>query len=196
MMSHRLFLPKDFNLDADIEPSEAFVPNRRGTYHNVVHPNGGLMSNMIGMYVDGACSGNGEPWAKAGYGVYIGPNSRHNCSGTLPDDELHTSQRAEITAALRALDQIDEIKEHTSINSFIIASDSAYLVNSVTDYIFKWRENGWITSSGKGVANIDLLRDLDDRLDNLQDARISVLFWKVDRSENEDADELAKMAIA
>lgn len=80
---------------------------------------------------------------------------------------------------------------------FIIVSDSAYLVNSLTNYIDKWNDNDFVAASGREVVNRDLFERIDDKLDIMEFGRqeIPVLFWKVDRSENEDADELAKDAL-
>lgn len=80
---------------------------------------------------------------------------------------------------------------------FIIVTDSAYLVNSITNYIYKWNDNDFVAASGREVVNRDLFERIDDKLDAMEFGRqkIPVLFWKVDRSENEDADELARNAI-
>ena len=57
--------------------------------------------------VDGACPGNGTDGAvKSGYGVYIGDsNAVQNHACRVPDtlSYAHTSQRAELYAALVAL---------------------------------------------------------------------------------------------
>lgn len=171
-------------------------PNSRGTYFNVEDPDGGYFHDMIGLYIDGACRANGTPWAKAGIGIYFGPRSKQNHYQQFPSSWTHTSQRAEIYAAIMALRIIDnDITEKTSIDTFVIVSDSAYLVNSITEYIYRWRNNGWITSTGKDVANQDLWENLDDKLDDMLDNGIKVLFWKCDRNENTEADRLARMAI-
>ena len=80
---------------------------------------------------------------------------------------------------------------------FIIVTDSAYLVNSLTSYIYKWNNNDFVAASGREVVNRDLFERIDDKLDAMEFGRqeIPVLFWKVDRSENEDADELARDAV-
>ena len=54
------------------------------------------------IFIDGACSGNGTSGAEAGIGVYFGPNSPHNVSCSISGAQ--TSQRAELCAALRALE--------------------------------------------------------------------------------------------
>ena len=79
-------------------------------------------------------------------------------------------------------------------NTYIIATDSAYLVNAMTSYVYTWNRNGYRTSMGTPVKNQDLIRRIDSKLDGMAYGRqdIDVLFWKIERSENQEADELAK----
>lgn len=154
---------------------------------------------VVGVFVDGACRGNGTAWAKGGYGVYFGPDSLLNVSKPLKENSHQTSQRAELMAALVALNQIERFVNMNRNNDirldlFVILSDSAYLINSLTSYINKWRENDYTAASGREVANRDLFERLDYKLDAMANGRqgIDVLFCKVDRSENEEADELAR----
>lgn len=55
----------------------------------------------MSVYTDGACSNNGKPNARAGYGVYFGKESPYNVSKPLKDNP--TNQRAEMTAVLEAM---------------------------------------------------------------------------------------------
>jgi ribonuclease HI len=150
---------------------------------------------------DGACPGNGKPGAKGGYGVYFGPNNPFNVSKPLKEASRQTSQRAELTAAIVALNQIDSERiveinrgNGTNLDVFVIMTDSAYSVNSLTSYIYKWRDNDYTAATGRQVANRDLFERLDYKLYAMANGRqgIDVLFWKVDRSDNEDADALAR----
>ena len=151
----------------------------------------------IGLYIDGACPGNGTPSAKGGIGVYFGQNSPYNISESLRGPN-QTSQRAELLAALAALRQIVHVvMQKKGLELFIVVTDSAYLVDCLAKYVYKWRVNGWKTSKGNSVANRDLIEPLDKMLDDMsnRDIDIDVLFWKVDRSENVEADRLANMAV-
>jgi len=64
----------------------------------------------------------------------------------------------------------------------------------MTSYVYTWNRNGYRTSMGTPVKNQDLIRRIDSKLDAMAYGRqdIDVLFWKIDRSENQEADELAK----
>src|SRR5713226_3316654 len=43
-----------------------------------------------------------------------------------------------------------------------LVTDSQYLKHGVTEFLRRWRTNGWQTSDGKRVQNQDLWRALDD----------------------------------
>lgn len=195
----RLFSLKMRGLKDHAQPSNVLIPNQERTLFILNSPIRIMGHPTIGVFVDGACEGNGTPSAKAGFGVFFGQNSRYNLRGKLPVDSPQTSQRAELTAAIFALSQIELIAaEDKSLELFIIISDSAYLVNSITAYIVKWKQNGWKTSSGKDVVNRDLFETLDLKIHYLsrQNEGIDVLFWKVHRSENQEADRLARSVLS
>ncbi|KAJ3943793.1 uncharacterized protein N0V96_006726 [Colletotrichum fioriniae] len=112
--------------------------------------------NLPQIYIDGASAGNGTPSARAGVGVYFGPNDARNISEPL-EGESQTNQRAELTAVLRAL-------EYTSVTQDVqIWTDSEYAKNCVTRDCQKWMANGWKTWKGP-VKNQDLIKAIIDHL--------------------------------
>ena len=113
---------------------------------------------MCWVYVDGACFDNGMAWARAGYGVWFGPNHPLNCSGTFPGRQ--TNQLAEIHAAIVAI----EIAIDEQMDSLEIYTDSMYLINGATSWIHKWKNNGWMTCSGEPVVSMDKWLELDDAM--------------------------------
>lgn len=97
------------------------------------------------MFTDGACLGNPGPggWAWA---VPDGPFA----SG--PDPQT-TNQRMEITAVLRALEELE--------GPILVKSDSTYVVNCFRDRWWAgWLQRGWRNAAGKPVANRDLWEPL------------------------------------
>jgi ribonuclease HI len=196
-VNDRRFGPEWFGWRSDsMNPNGILCPNYRDTFFNVSRRNGTRVPDHIGVFVDGACSGNGMPWAKGGYAVFFGENSAYNAWGSLPSNELHTNQRAELMSVIAALEQFHECHNEYEIGNLIIASDSAYLFDSITDYIWRWKMNGFINAKGTSVAN----QDLWVRLDNycqfmLRELGLNIYFWQIDRSFNEDADEMARNAI-
>lgn len=43
-----------------------------------------------------------------------------------------------------------------------LRTDSQYAQKAMTEWMPRWEQNGWKTSSGKDVAHQDLLRDIKD----------------------------------
>lgn len=170
------------------------------------HPSERLWGqNKHGQYLpiatDGACRNNGLADAVAGCGVYWGHNSIHNKSFQLNDGVRPTSQRAELSAAIYALRKFRNIyanggfKYLGHLDMVVIKTDSAYLVNSMTDWIVKWRNNGYLNARGLPLCNRDLIEQLDGLCDEIDELGIQACFWQIPRASNADADELAKDAI-
>ncbi|KAM7191834.1 putative ribonuclease h protein [Rhypophila sp. PSN 637] len=176
----------------------------------------------------GACPGNDE--TQASYGVFFGIGlgtraNHHNFAGRInqpvPESLLQpTGQRAEIYAAIEALEQGTQFvkfggqwhcpdpKECGELYGFnmvgykgckaqhlVIKTDSAYVVNSVTEYLGKWVEKGWKTANKKPVKNQDLWKKLVEKIKEALAADAAVQFWLVSKGMNEEAETLAKMAL-
>ena len=97
------------------------------------------------VYTDGACSGNPGP---GGWGYVILNNGIMKSSSG--NESLTTNNRMELTAAIEALKSID------SDEPIALHTDSTYLQKGISDWIFNWKKNNWITSSKKAVSNKDL----------------------------------------
>ncbi|KAJ8131575.1 hypothetical protein O1611_g2052 [Lasiodiplodia mahajangana] len=161
--------------------------------------------------VDGACPGNGTPNAtKSAYGVFFGDDLPDNIADRVPDipGYSHTNQRAEIIAAIAAIQAsreyiynggqwpCNDCPTPCAVTHLVIKTDSAYLVNSMTAYIENWRRNGWRTAKGAGVKNKDLWTCLYNLVRLLHDERgVAIDFWHVPRDQNKDADDLANQGL-
>ena len=140
-------------------------------------------------FTDGACSGNPGP---GGWGVLLQAKSgdtvlkERELSGGEPET---TNNRMELLAAINALETLDRASRIT------VVTDSAYVKNGVTGWIFGWKRNGWRTSNKKPVKNVELWQRLDDA-----QARHQVTWeWvkcHAGHPENERADELARAGMA
>lgn len=106
-------------------------------------------SDMLHVYTDGACSHNGgiNGTARAAIGVYWGPNHPMNVSERLAGRQ--TNNRAEIHAAVRALQQVRSVGGR----NVTIYTDSSFLINSVTKWMDGWIKKGWKLSDGQAVKN-------------------------------------------
>jgi len=90
------------------------------------------------VYSDGCCFANGRSKARAGYGVYWDENHPWNISERLQGDQ--TNQRAELTAAIRAM----EVALSNGITHLEIRTDSKYTIQSATEWIRGWKKTNWI----------------------------------------------------
>ena len=136
------------------------------------------------IYTDGACSGNPGP---GGWGAVIfdNDNKQKNISGS---EENTTNNRMELLAAIMALEEVNTNSEIT------IYTDSNYVKNGITEWVLKWKENGWKNSNKEPVKNKDLWK----KLDNL--CAQNTIYWKwvkghASNKYNNLADELATKAI-
>ena len=109
------------------------------------------------IYTDGATSGNGKADAPGGWAYIILKDGRlvsQNSGG----ERGTTNQRMELTAALRACEEIDAMDGFATVKLY---SDSAYLINCFKQNWWKnWRANGWKNSKKEPVANQDLWEKL------------------------------------
>ncbi|XP_071964612.1 ribonuclease H1-like [Antedon mediterranea] len=138
------------------------------------------------VYTDGSCTKNGMAGARAGVGVYWGPDHPWNVSEKLYGPP--TNQRAELTAALRAI----EVAKKNDLEYIELKTDSIYTIKCATEWIDRWKENGWRTSKNGNVLNKDLIQELDE-------ARMDITVkWKYVPGHkgihgNEEADRLANI---
>ena len=149
--------------------------------------------------VDGSCANNGLASARAGYGVFFGTAFDHlNSKGVVPDTSPQTSQYAELYATMQALETLHQlIITGENVSHVIIKTDSAYLAQGLCQYIWKWTSNGFINSKGFAVTNGKAFRYLHEKVGLLEkDYGIAVSFCKVGRKFNQQADKLAKSAVA
>jgi ribonuclease HI len=137
----------------------------------------------IDIFTDGACSGNPGP---GGWGAILrsGTHEKELSGG----ERLTTNNRMEMTAAIEALKSLKKPSDVT------IHTDSRYLMDGATQWMRKWKVNGWKTSDKKPVKNDDLWRALEDA------AAPHAVKWRwvkghSDHIENERADALARSAI-
>lgn len=98
---------------------------------------------------DGACKGNPGP---GGWGAVLrwGDVVR-TVAGHDPDT---TNNRMELMAAIEAL---AALKRPCAIR---LTTDSVYVRDGITKWIYGWQRNGWKTAAKKPVANADLWQRL------------------------------------
>lgn len=108
-------------------------------------------SNTLIAYTDGASKGNP---GHGGWGAIIRwPNGMIKEMG-----EYHpsvTNNQMEMLAVVAVLKQIKDFSGPS-----VIHSDSRYLINGITNWVFSWARNGWMTSNGQAVLNQNIWQQL------------------------------------
>ncbi len=142
------------------------------------------MSERITIFTDGACSGNPGP---GGWGaILVLGDKRKELSG---GEKETTNNRMELMAAIQSL---QALKRACAVDLY---TDSAYVKNGITGWIFGWKRNGWKTADKKPVKNADLWQMLDD-LTRQHDIAWHWVKGHAGHPENERADELAREGMA
>ncbi|WP_417811884.1 ribonuclease HI [Thalassospira alkalitolerans] len=139
--------------------------------------------NLVEIYTDGACSGNPGP---GGWGAIMRfRGMEKEMSGGDPET---TNNRMEMMAAISAL---EALKRPCIVN---IYTDSSYVCDGITKWIFGWQKRGWKTADKKPVKNVELWQRL------LEATKIHKVEWHwvkghAGHPENERCDELARLAV-
>lgn len=142
------------------------------------------MTDRVEIYTDGACSGNPGPGGWGALLLYKG-DEKEICGGEFDT----TNNRMEMLAAINAL---KALKRSTAVK---IHTDSKYLKDGITQWIKKWRTNGWRTASRKPVKNADLWQELENQLAD-HDVEWAWVKGHAGHPENERADALANQGMA
>jgi ribonuclease HI len=118
--------------------------------------------NKLTVFTDGASRGNPGP---AGWGAVlrIGRNreaGKVSADGWVEEVGGHlnhgTNNEAELTAVCNAL----EYAQSESADDVVIYTDSSYVGQGATNWVFTWQENGWQTSDDQSVKNKTLWQKL------------------------------------
>ncbi len=141
------------------------------------------MTQKVEIYTDGACSGNPGP---GGWGVLLRyKNKEKELSGF---EAITTNNRMELKAA------IEGIKALTRSVKIEVYTDSQYLRDGITKWLFQWKKNNWRLSNKSPVKNQDLWEELDALTQN-HDVSWHWVRGHSGHPENERADALARQAI-
>jgi ribonuclease HI len=98
---------------------------------------------------DGSCKGNPGP---GGWGALIRSGAREKeISG---GERLTTNNRMELLAAIRGLQALTKPCHVT------LVTDSVYVKDGITKWIFGWQKNGWRTAAKQPVKNTELWQEL------------------------------------
>lgn len=104
------------------------------------------------IYTDGSCSSNGGPNSRGGFGVVVVGNDEQIIKVYQKQCENTTNNREELKAILWAMWNYGN-----KTNPPTVYSDSAYCVNSLTNWVWSWLKNDWTKSDGGPVQNADIM---------------------------------------
>ena len=135
---------------------------------------------QVEIFTDGACSGNPGP---GGWGAVLRYNGREKeLSGGERDT---TNNRMELTAVIKALEQLKEPCKVT------LTTDSKYVSDGIgKGWAVSWQKNGWRKADKKPALNPDLWERLLELL-KIHDVTINWVKGHAGHPENERCDELA-----
>ena len=137
---------------------------------------------MIKIYTDGSCIGNpgNGGWAA----IIFMNNEKIIISGRKKNT---TNNQMELMAAIEALKKIPKDQEVQ------MYTDSKYVKMGITEWIKKWSQNDWKTSSKQRVKNIELWKELND-ISKKHKIEWHWVKAHAGNPNNEEVDELAKKA--
>lgn len=142
-----------------------------------------MQNSTTKIYTDGACSGNPGP---GGWGaVLLYKDHVKKISGF---NKLTTNNQMELQAVIEAL---KILKKSIPVT---IYTDSKYVMDGITKWIFNWKKNGWKSANKKPVKNYELWQELDKECAKHEISWIWVKGHDGDYY-NEMADQLARNAI-
>ena len=151
--------------------------------------------NILYIYTDGSCPGNGKYGCQGGIGVHFRNSNYEDISE--PWTFHPTNQKMELMAIQRALEKVfSDQGKYTSIELY---TDSQYSIDCVTKYISQWLKNDWLNSKHEPVKNKEIIQtiyDLKIQFKNLSLNHINSHTGKQDQHSlgNEIADQLAYKA--
>lgn len=141
----------------------------------------------VHLFTDGGCSGNPGP---GGWAFIL----RHPVSGKELEraggEPETTNNRMELQAVVEGL---SALKRPTSVELF---TDSTYVGKGISEWMPKWKRNGWRRKEGTRwaeVKNVDLWQQLDKLLLQHQ-VKYTRVAGHSGHPENERCDELAVAA--
>jgi ribonuclease HI len=141
----------------------------------------------IQLFADGACSGNPGPGGWAFILRHVKTAKEKQASGAEPET---TNNRMELMAVIRGLEAL------TRPVNVELVTDSVYVGKGLTEWMPKWKANGWRRREGSRwaeVKNEDLWRQLDELVAKHR-VRFTHIRGHSGHPENERCDTLAVAA--
>ncbi|WP_121463459.1 ribonuclease HI [Arsenophonus endosymbiont of Aleurodicus dispersus] len=140
------------------------------------------MTKQVEIFTDGSCLGNPGP---GGYGILL---RYHKHEKTLSKGYFRTTNnRIELIAAIIGLEML---KQPCKV---ILTTDSQYVRQGITLWIYSWKNCQWRRGNKSPVLNVDLWQRLDAAVSRHQ-VEWCWVKGHTGHPENEQCDELARNA--
>lgn len=142
------------------------------------------MTPRVEIFTDGACSGN--PGVGGWAALLRAKDKEKELSG---GELMTTNNRMELTAVIEAL---RALKMRCNVTLY---TDSKYVMSGMTEWLAKWKANGFRTANKKNdVKNVDLWMALDALIEN-HEIRWVWVKGHAGHAENERVDALARQEV-
>ena len=135
------------------------------------------------IYTDGSCQKNPGP---GGFGVVVLDDNENLIQQYSERCENTTNNREELKAILWAF-----LKYGNKENQIIIYSDSAYCVNTLTNWMFSWEKNNWKKANNQPPENLDLIKPFFNYLKSGNIVELKKVKGHAENKWNNMADQLA-----
>lgn len=140
--------------------------------------------NPSGIFTDGSCKDSVGGWSC----VLVENNNIVNQIYGKVNEYPTTNNRAELYAILMAVTNFN--KQCTKYGIF---TDSEYSLKSLSQWMEKWKTNGWKTSNGNTPENLDLLCEIQKYMDGITINKVKA---HSGHQWNELADQLANLGVS
>lgn len=138
------------------------------------------------IYTDGACSANGSANSRGGFGVVVTEEDNLIDSYQKLDVTDTTNNEMELKAILYTLIKYGKVRPAPNV-----FSDSAYCVQTLTQWMYGWANRGWLKSDNKTPENLEIIKAYY----NLEQQGYKINLYKIKGHAgaqwNEEADKLA-----
>lgn len=118
------------------------------------------MDNVT-IYTDGGCSGNPGP---GGWAFVILNEANTVLFKESGGERQTTNNKMELTAVISGL----KAAKNLGSNQIVVCTDSQYVKNGITSWIFNWKKNGWRNAQKQPVKNKELWEALDEEVSTLK----------------------------
>ena len=171
--------------------SDTTIENVISDVTQFVEPENYAPEDLVYVFSDGNCKGNGKANPVAGYSILFTEDPRSkmfdlNTTKLIVTDA--TNNKAELSGIKKICKSVYENYKLFKHKKIVICTDSKYSISCLTTWYKGWIENNWTTTKGEPVKNKDLIMSIIYIINKLKKADIYIDFIHVNSHLNEPAD--------